>query len=132
MATANKKRPKRSLVPTYCLVGLGILLIAIGLSWKQFVPTSTFWNAEDAKALAELQAAAHAESISLNSSHRMPGMSLPEQHPTQEPISARLQYESKQLELERAQRMHNRWGYCFTGIGALASFSGLLISRSFT
>lgn len=131
MAPLKKKQSKHSLLPTYVLIGVGIASIVTGISWKQLTPTSSFWNAEDAATLAELQAAAHAESIPESAKSRATDSLVRQQHPTENPQSARALYESKQEELNQARRNHERWGYCLTGIGALTAFAGLLVGRSF-
>ena len=130
MAPPKKKQSKNSLLPTYVLVSVGLALIVTGISWKQLTPTSSFWNAEDAATLAELQAAAHAESIPETLKSRKTESTV-HQHPTENPQSARVLYESKQAELNQARRNHDRWGYCLTGVGALTAFAGLLVGRSF-
>ena len=128
MTTSKEKRSK---FPTYLLIGVGMVLVVSGILWKQLIPTSSFWNAEDAMTLSELQAAAHAESIPNSIKNRNRDSIIRQQHPTEQPQSARARYEAKQEELNQARRNHDRWGYCLTGVGALTAFAGLLVGRSF-
>lgn len=126
-------RNSRLVLSSYLLVGLGLLLVVVGLSWQHLVPDTAFWSEAQAEAYTEANRAAHAATI-VSDDHDHAGHSHAghshEPMTAQQRASTIEEFEQLKQQLEKARSRRQGWGRPIAILGALLAGAGIIGLRS--
>lgn len=121
---ANRSRQP---VAAYVLVAVGVIAVAVGLSWKVVVPDSAFWSDEQAQAYEQAYAAAHEASIHGSAGGHDHGQEGHAEEISLEDAKARFADMSQQLANARTAR--GLWGKILSVVGVACAVAGAWMLR---